>query len=1133
MSILGKVAGTMLKDNLVRNGVDLQIDSNLMYYDVANRRVGINTTLPGNALTVNGNATVSSIFSNTYYWGNGSPFTSSSYSNADVSTYLPTYSGNLAGSNVTASSNFYYSNGRTLASTIVANAVTIGNPTDGNLTANAAYPGWTAATTVADALDNLNTIALNIAQSTFVGNVQFTANITAGASPQTIRFTATASGNPNSYYWDFGDGNTSTSGSAVTKTYNSVNGGQFTVYHREYNTSGTLSGANGSVGSSSDFTRVNYITLYTPTPIPTFTSNVSSLNSASPILLTDTSQYTNAYVVYWGDSTTSTNLSVGGTLAHTYTNSTGDTRYSIILKGNSSTAQAAYANSVANVISVNSAATTVSVYSTHTPIIAANVINVINTELDSGGKVRFTNSTATGPGAASVFGAQQVYKYYWGDTTSNSNVAIGSGGTGTGDTSGYFDHTFALTTANQAAGVTQTFTTTLYLYNGHSTSPFTSTPITITVQPSVRSNIQVRANTLSDKTGDTATTGYVFTDYNGNNRALFTANTAAQNANIYSWGWGDASGSGNLTAGTAGTGNLTGNITHAYTSTGSFTANLTVYGTPGTTFQSNVKTATITIAANPTAPGAVSSKVISPMSTASVGNSPYLAAGARDNTSGNIIANGSSVTRYTTSTTTANSASFTQANTSTTGTLTAYFNGSSDGTTTFSTSTDQTGVYGNLAVDSDADAHTAISAATYPSGFYKVFGAHIYKNLTGVNIGYNDAAIRHSTTGQTANVAFVKDDLVSSPTLVTSGVTMANVSATTIRYISGIPYYQAGGNVSVAGLQVYNWIGQTYNNANGSPLSFTSGSTAEGTSGTLFTSQTMTYAQLNGSTNYLTGGIPNANTGNTITNTYTFGTLYLTIGTTAAAVGNANVSIINVNGTSTITALPKYLNVYGTAYSGLDETSITASLTNAGSANSEVAKRVAITSASGANPTFANTGINYYTGNAWSAASTIAGTDEAVIRWGNLTVNTTDYSTNYLPVGPNLSSGRTSPQYFRFAIRRLGVQSFSVTLTGKVSGFYVAVPGTAITSASGLNGWLDASTTWGGAGVPGSGTGGNGNDGCAKTAGDRIISGTTYSSTTFNLTLGTVSTSSAYGNQILFGIKLATGDYVTSLSIGS
>jgi len=62
MGVIGKVAGTMLKDNLVRNGVDLQIDSNLMYYDIANRRVGINTITPGNALTVNGAATISSVY---------------------------------------------------------------------------------------------------------------------------------------------------------------------------------------------------------------------------------------------------------------------------------------------------------------------------------------------------------------------------------------------------------------------------------------------------------------------------------------------------------------------------------------------------------------------------------------------------------------------------------------------------------------------------------------------------------------------------------------------------------------------------------------------------------------------------------------------------------------------------------------------------------------------------------------------------------------------------------------------------------------------------------------------------------------------------------------------------------------
>lgn len=36
----------MLRDNLIRNGVDLVIDSNLAYFDVLNRRLGINTTLP-------------------------------------------------------------------------------------------------------------------------------------------------------------------------------------------------------------------------------------------------------------------------------------------------------------------------------------------------------------------------------------------------------------------------------------------------------------------------------------------------------------------------------------------------------------------------------------------------------------------------------------------------------------------------------------------------------------------------------------------------------------------------------------------------------------------------------------------------------------------------------------------------------------------------------------------------------------------------------------------------------------------------------------------------------------------------------------------------------------------------------
>lgn len=44
----------MLRDNLIRNGVDLVIDSNLAYYDVLNRRIGVNTTVPMADLDVRG-----------------------------------------------------------------------------------------------------------------------------------------------------------------------------------------------------------------------------------------------------------------------------------------------------------------------------------------------------------------------------------------------------------------------------------------------------------------------------------------------------------------------------------------------------------------------------------------------------------------------------------------------------------------------------------------------------------------------------------------------------------------------------------------------------------------------------------------------------------------------------------------------------------------------------------------------------------------------------------------------------------------------------------------------------------------------------------------------------------------------
>jgi hypothetical protein len=51
---LGRISGPLLKSNLLRNGVDLAFETNLLYLDVTNRRVGINTSTPSDDLQVNG-----------------------------------------------------------------------------------------------------------------------------------------------------------------------------------------------------------------------------------------------------------------------------------------------------------------------------------------------------------------------------------------------------------------------------------------------------------------------------------------------------------------------------------------------------------------------------------------------------------------------------------------------------------------------------------------------------------------------------------------------------------------------------------------------------------------------------------------------------------------------------------------------------------------------------------------------------------------------------------------------------------------------------------------------------------------------------------------------------------------------
>ena len=55
---IGRISGSVLKSNLTRNGTDLAFETNLLYLDVTNSRIGIGTSEPSSTLHVNGNTTI-------------------------------------------------------------------------------------------------------------------------------------------------------------------------------------------------------------------------------------------------------------------------------------------------------------------------------------------------------------------------------------------------------------------------------------------------------------------------------------------------------------------------------------------------------------------------------------------------------------------------------------------------------------------------------------------------------------------------------------------------------------------------------------------------------------------------------------------------------------------------------------------------------------------------------------------------------------------------------------------------------------------------------------------------------------------------------------------------------------------
>ncbi len=1053
----------------------------------------------------------------------------------------------MGGSNATASTHFVT---KSQLDTVVAGSnagvLTLGDSTDSSWT-DGAVQSLTTGTSVTEAIDALNEGIENVRNNTFVKSVD--ATVTSGASggaPLSTTLNISAVGNDNRYTIDWGDGSTDTAitDSTPSHTYTDNSNSPFDVTITAFNNQGS------GTGSSATVIKTSFVSLFTGDPAVDFAyfaassggSAITDIDAGSTYYLENTTTNiggaTIQYTIDWGDSQSDTVItddtadggSAGGRLSHTF-DQTAETERSFTTQ----VTLDSHSTADASVIPTDDSLT-IRQYATHTPEVTLNDNSGINEEATSGHVVTFTNGTENTIGSYSTYGIQ--YKYQWGDGTSDSTVNTGSGASG--DTSGTIDHTFTLSASDQANGVAQDYTGNLSVISNHTSSPFVSSNFSVHVEPDVRATITGSSTTSSLRaSGDASTTVYKGTDLSGTNRAILTVDNNTQNGESYEYDFGDSSANVTVTEASSGAGSVSGaNVTHDYSSasTGNKAVTMTASGTPDITAQTDSDSFTVKVEDVPAAPTGLSGQGLTWSTSYDRGG--LLASGATNNTGSAALSDSASletnsIRRYGADISTIYTNTLNNVYDSSAGTLSAKINGSVEGSRTFTTATSETGSNASLDITSEGDAYNQISTSVYPQNFYQVFDARIFKNISSLATGVHSLQMSHTSTGDTNLVHFVKDNVIIAPTLNTGSVTMSEVTAGTYRYISGIPYYNGGSpQVRVSGLTVNNLVGEAYLDS-GTILQIDDSTRYESTSQDVIGSPAAgyTYAQIDGASTMLASGVPIAQTG--VGTPYALGDLDFTLNSsTAIAIQKVKARIQNLDGYGAYsTDLPTKIQLHSNAPQGFDEGAVIVD-SDLGAGFDDYGKRVTGFSGTGDTPTIASA-TNFYTSNAWSGAQTVAGTSEAIIRLGTLQHYTEDLSTGYLPVGPDLNTGRSGAQYFTFAFRRTTMANFTVTLTGTISGMFIAAPGTNIDDASTLNGWVDCSTTYGGAGTPGADTsnGGNGSNGCAFTSGDRIVDGTSYSGADFTFTLGDQNATNSTGNNVLVRIKLEAGDSLTALSI--
>ena len=496
----------------------------------------------------------------------------------------------------------------------------------------------------------------------------------------------------------------------------------------------------------------------------------------------------------------------------------------------------------------------------------------------------------------------------------------------------------------------------------------------------------------------------------------------------------------------------------------------------------------------PTAPDTFNSASISLTGTAGNGR---LCQGftPTNNTGGSAPSAGTQYTRNTDSTITTNYLN--DYGPGDNGTVTGFVNAVGVGTTTLTTGTDNA-TTGAVQIADNKDASNSTRNSGITAEFYQVYDVRLVNAAS--PDGYNKAYLTHgsATTGE---VFWYEDpSTVSAPVIAFSGITTP--ASQTVAYSSGIAHYtESANNTFTYVLTVTNASGDMYSNntflsSDGQGSAFQNSGSKSYTNFTSGTNPPARNYGVGAGVTTLISSVPR-NIHATVTSNHF--TRY-DASTPYGSHNNQRISYstnLNIMGTSATTGQ-------------VDEDNILVSSLGTGSGN---AIRVNA-GATGDTPSPISSTFN---------ASTTPAVYEAIVRGGTLRHDVTNYSTGYLPVGLNLSSGRSGTQYFQMLITRAAVSEFKIVVTGTYAGCFVCLPenSTWTTGLSGTNGWADMYDAYSGAGNPN-----NADNGCAF---GTVMSG---SSGTFTCVFGEESSSNG-NNKILVRFKLTSGQSISTVRFTS